>query len=314
MKIFNISLFFIILFLFNICLIAQNLEPYKILPFSVRNEIDSLNYFPHAVGNTWQYQYNDGRIFKEVISKDSLLTDSSKLLLFLGPLSKKRSNDIIWSYRITKNQDSVIQWPYTNDILLYKFPMNTGDKWMLWDSVSQSGYLGYCTGEFDENIFGVVTKRYDIEYHIKFDYSDTTTNFYDWAWSVKIANGFGKIWWGNEVEYYQLMGCIIEGDTIGIITSVEDAINSSNSYELYQNYPNPFNSNTKISFYLPYSEYIQIIIYNLLGQVVQILIKDYLKAGFHSINFKASNLTSGIYYYKLVSKKNSITKKMIYLK
>jgi hypothetical protein len=269
------------------------------------------NYFPHSVGNAWQYAYNDGRIFKEVIVRDSILADSSLFLLILNPLLKK-INQTNWDYWISKNQDSVKR----GRTLLYIFPMNPGDKWMRWDSISQFGIMGHCSREFEINIFGVQTKGHQIDYFSKYEIQDTSTEFYDWAWTEQIADGFGKIWWGNEVEYYQLIGCIIDSLKYGTIMDVEHNISNNNpdEYSLFQNYPNPFNANTQISFYLKNSGYSQLLVYNPLGEIVKVLIKEFILAGFHTVKFDASNYPSGIYFYSFIFKNRSISKKMIYLK
>ena len=82
-------------------------------------------------------------------------------------------------------------------------------------------------------------------------------------------------------------------------------------FKLYQNYPNPFNPKTIISWYSP-SDGIQILkIYDVLGKEVKTLVNEYLKRGFHSINFVADNISSGIYFYKIQSDNYTLTGKMI---
>jgi hypothetical protein len=70
---------------------------------------------------------------------------------------------------------------------------------------------------------------------------------------------------------------------------------------LYQNYPNPFNPVTTITFGLKENSIVSLKIYNILGQVVTELIdNEEMIAGNHTVEFDAENLSSGIYYYKLV--------------
>ncbi len=83
------------------------------------------------------------------------------------------------------------------------------------------------------------------------------------------------------------------------------------SFELYQNYPNPFNPSTTISFYLTQSSRVTLDLFSILGEKVNTLISGNLKPGFHSIDFSADNLSSGVYFYRLNTGYNSITKKMI---
>lgn len=70
-------------------------------------------------------------------------------------------------------------------------------------------------------------------------------------------------------------------------------------YALYQNYPNPFNPATKISFSLQQSAYVTLKVYNVLGQEVASLLNNNFTAGTHSVDFNASDLNSGVYFYKM---------------
>lgn len=100
---------------------------------------------------------------------------------------------------------------------------------------------------------------------------------------------------------------------------VEVSIINADNFELEQNYPNPFNPATTISFNLENDSQVSLIIFDVLGQQVSHLINRELEAGRHSINFNASSLISGVYFYKLRVKNQSGTffeavKKMIFNK
>jgi hypothetical protein len=71
------------------------------------------------------------------------------------------------------------------------------------------------------------------------------------------------------------------------------------SYELFQNYPNPFNPVTIISWQLAVSSPVKLSLYDLLGKEVAILVDEKQAAGFHQLEFDASGLASGVYFYKL---------------
>jgi hypothetical protein len=85
-------------------------------------------------------------------------------------------------------------------------------------------------------------------------------------------------------------------------------------FALEQNYPNPFNPGTKISFNLEKSGLTVLTVYNVLGQKVATPISGFLAAGFHELNFNASDLPTGVYFYKLESGKQLAVKKMMLLK
>ena len=102
--------------------------------------------------------------------------------------------------------------------------------------------------------------------------------------------------------------------SIDSITSITKDIKSPNSYILAQNYPNPFNPTTEISYSLPSASNVKLTVFNTLGQEVRVLEYGFKNAGNYNINFNASNLPSGIYFYKLEAGRFSQVKKMILIK
>jgi hypothetical protein len=87
------------------------------------------------------------------------------------------------------------------------------------------------------------------------------------------------------------------------------------SYSLDQNYPNPFNPSTTIKFQLPKSAHVTLKIYNLLGEEVSSLVDEVKPAGLYSVEFNASHLASGLYFYRLASSDGFVAvKKMLVLK
>lgn len=85
-------------------------------------------------------------------------------------------------------------------------------------------------------------------------------------------------------------------------------------YYLGQNFPNPFNPSTVISFSIPTKEKVELKVFNSLGEEVQTLINKELDAGGHRIEFNASSLASGVYFYRLKTNKFEQTKKLLLLK
>lgn len=85
-------------------------------------------------------------------------------------------------------------------------------------------------------------------------------------------------------------------------------------YHLSQNYPNPFNPKTKIDYELPINGFTALAIYDILGNRISTLVNKEQTAGSHSINFDATNLSSGIYFYTLTSNSYTKTRKMILMK
>ena len=80
---------------------------------------------------------------------------------------------------------------------------------------------------------------------------------------------------------------------------------------LFQNYPNPFRLTTSIEYSLPKLTDIKLQIYNLKGQLVKTLVDAHKPAGYHTIEWNAKDMSSGIYFYKLTTKDKTFIKKMI---
>jgi hypothetical protein len=83
---------------------------------------------------------------------------------------------------------------------------------------------------------------------------------------------------------------------------------------LNQNYPNPFNPSTQIRFTISESQQVSLKIYNLAGQLVATLIDGSISAGTHQTTFSADHLASGIYFYRLITENEIITRQMTFLK
>jgi len=86
------------------------------------------------------------------------------------------------------------------------------------------------------------------------------------------------------------------------------------NYNLSQNYPNPFNPKTLIEFSIPKSGNVKIAVFDILGREVSVLVNDFLTAGSYTVDFDASNFSSGVYFYSLRSGDFTATKKMMLVK
>jgi hypothetical protein len=86
------------------------------------------------------------------------------------------------------------------------------------------------------------------------------------------------------------------------------------TFELAQNYPNPFNPSTIISYQLPVSSEVRLVVYDLLGRELQTLVNTRQDAGRYTASFNAASLASGIYFYRLQAGTFVETRKMILAK
>ncbi len=126
------------------------------------------------------------------------------------------------------------------------------------------------------------------------------------AWTLRISDGaagdtgFLKAWCIT-LTYYTLVG--------GIQT-----VTIPNYYSLAQNYPNPFNPTTKITYTLPKSGNVELKVYDVLGREVATLVNEVKQAGIYTVDFNASSLASGVYFYTMKSADFNAVKKMILVK
>jgi len=98
------------------------------------------------------------------------------------------------------------------------------------------------------------------------------------------------------------------------ITSLGENNTNPVDFKLNQNYPNPFNPSTTISYTLTSESFVTVKVINMLGEEVATLVNDFNQAGEHKVNFNATGLTSGIYFYIIKAGEFSDVKKMTILK
>jgi len=94
----------------------------------------------------------------------------------------------------------------------------------------------------------------------------------------------------------------------------ETGIAEPNSFRLEENYPNPFNPSTTIRFSVPFSSMTTLKVYDISGREVESLVASNLEAGEHEVDFNASHLASGVYFYRLTSGSFTDVKKMMLVK
>lgn len=104
------------------------------------------------------------------------------------------------------------------------------------------------------------------------------------------------------------------GGITGFIPEDEKKKHTPENFSLSQNYPNPFNPRTKISWQSPVNSRQVLKVFDVLGNEVAMLVNEEKEAGYHSIDFNASELPSGVYFYQLKSGNFIETKKMMLLR
>jgi hypothetical protein len=98
------------------------------------------------------------------------------------------------------------------------------------------------------------------------------------------------------------------------VSNLLDEMSVLSEFRLYQNYPNPFNPFTTIDYTVPQTSHVIINVYDVLGNKIQTLVNEFKNPGSYSINFEGSELSSGLYFYRIIANDFVQTKKMLLLK
>jgi hypothetical protein len=138
---------------------------------------------------------------------------------------------------------------------------------------------------------------------------------------VDLAAGFGVVYaedYGDGVWPYaakwEIRGAIIRDTLYGMVLSTPATEPHPTGYSLYQNYPNPFNPSTTIRFGLPHTSPVQLSIFNTLGQRVATLVEGEMEAGYHNVTFYASDLSSGVYFYRMTAGSYIKTRTLLFVR
>lgn len=190
---------------------------------------------------------------------------------------------------------------YTNRYGVYK-STDFGDTWNTVNSEMGDAYAI----KFPNSLTGYIGRNNNIY--------KTINGGVSWVLQTSAETVRGFEMYNSEIGYaYGEAGTIYytnNGGNVGI-TQVSNLVTG---YKLSQNYPNPFNPTTKINFSIPKTGLVQLKIYDMLGREVQTLLNEMKTSGEYSINFNGNSLSSGVYFYKLITNEFVATKKMILVK
>jgi len=280
---------------------------------TAQTEPDPSSFFPSAVGNVWEYRTQNST-YKSEITRDSIGTDNSRFLFYASYFNSKRALHKIDTlnnvYTIHASIDTIL-YHY------YKLDAELGETWKV--RKDPPGTLARVDKIYTANIFGEERCIKEIGYYRPPPPFEDTTITEDAVYEsyTLLVSGIG--------EFYEfdlesgpvrvLQGCIIDGDTLGVITSVKDNNNDilPNDIALFQNYPNPFNPATNIEYAINYPGNVNLTVYDVLGRKVTTLVNEYQSTGTYQVQFsvKDNQLSSGIYLYRLTINNTTRTKKMI---
>jgi len=186
-----------------------------------------------------------------------------------------------------------------NGIYIYKFTKQGTPIWVAWNDSSVTRTI---------TISGITSNRVRAteavpKYESGKEVADYTTAFQ--TDTLVVTNGAAALTLGQRPVFIEPL----------TVTSVEyEGENIPKEFLLYQNYPNPFNPTTTISFSIPHAEHVILKVYDLLGREIGTLVNEELNPGEHSVVFNATELASGVYFYRLTTPTFSQTKSLMVLK
>lgn len=264
---------------------------------------------PKMVSNYW-IEYSPDSAFVTGVIKDSSLTDTLKILSGINTSTKyywrvKAKNSAGWGlFSNVWNFTTVPPVPLVP--VLISPPNNSIDippnVLLDWTAVQfASGYRIQISNDstfntivYDTN--SVITDSLRIRYGIL----NSNSKFY---WKVNAFNISGSGVWSTTWSF-----------TVNLTLLTQVNIEVPNKFTLHQNYPNPFNPSTKIRFEVPKIDVIKLVVYDCLGREVSIPVNQQLNPGTYEVDLHGSNMTSGVYFYKIFTDNYTETKKMVLLK
>jgi hypothetical protein len=235
------------------------------------------------------------------------------------------AGDLIWERKIDTIQVADMEFDKGGNIWL----VGSGTSSNVTARIKYSAAGERTFYKLDEDSFAagnlLVNEDNDI-YYTAHNFQGVYVQKYDWKGDflaeIKISNNYNFLY--NSILAFDPKGDLIvcsdwqEDIFIKKISDLMVDVKENNilptEFSLSQNYPNPFNPTTIIEYSVPSTEYVSLKVYDILGKEVADLINQQMNPGSYEIEFDASQLSSGIYFYKLAFSSKVITKKMAFIK
>ena len=227
----------------------------------------------------------------------------------LAAISPQTFGSTRYLFQSWSNNGDTIQ-NITITALMSTFTVNYKIQFKLISSLTPSGIPATITGG---NVFYDTAAIANLSISpLQVTYNNQTWYFQGWQ-----GSGNGSYTGNNPSPQIQMNNVVIETalwDTIPAIGIRNLNTEVPKVYSLEQNYPNPFNPATRIRFAIPKEGYISMDVYDILGNKVANIYSGLSKAGYYEAQFDASNLASGVYFYKLTANGFNAVKKMLVVK
>ncbi|MDX1373506.1 MAG: T9SS type A sorting domain-containing protein, partial [Nitrososphaeraceae archaeon] len=142
------------------------------------------------------------------------------------------------------------------------------------------------------------------------DPSDPPGPSKNWTFVKGEADGF-QLEYATPLSLDQMEALGMDVSLVGVETSVSEL---PENFTLEQNYPNPFNPNTTIRYSIPQATHVELVVYDVLGNIVKTLVNAEQDAGNYQIGFDASDLGSGVYFYRINTVAYTNVRKLVLMK
>lgn len=211
---------------------------------------------------------------------------------YINVMFKGVSNDVTVKFELLYDVDNNGKFNEDKDIMLVSKPL----------SMNFSGWKEIKI-KLDQDNFKLVS-------HFDDDFSVTEED----AVAVQFEFETGKNYKDSKFESgIALISEIVSKENLSDLNQDKDK-KDTESYFDAKNYPNPFNPNTTISYTLKENASVRLTVYDRLGREVKVLVDESQNAGTHTVEFTASNLPSGIYFYRIKANEKTEVRKMILAK
>ena len=277
-----------------------------------QNSNDSLlSFYPLTIGNKWifdELSISDNvietRQWKLEVLKDTLMPNNK----FYKMISNSLFNNFTFE-RIDTNQLKIYEYNSAMDSTYFE-DVKLDFNQILGDTLNTSFWTIVFESDSATEYFGEtrMSRSYSHQYGFAGygDYYLKNIGLYKYTYAGDFFSSESK-----------LKGALINDELFGdtTLTAVKESdIATVNNFILYQNYPNPFNPTTIISYSIPNSGLVTLKIYDLLGREISTLVNKFQNQGNYRVEFNSSNLSSGVYFYRLKFNGKILTKKFLLLR
>ncbi|MFA5011869.1 MAG: T9SS type A sorting domain-containing protein [Ignavibacteria bacterium] len=253
---------------------------------------------------SWLSDFDNGKVFNSTnlgqvwVSDDGLTWTASGLPLEVSGDPREITNTVNhFSYWVVSTEDS----PMPVALSSFSSVVSNRNIKLNWVTDNEQNNAGFqiqrsaFSGQSTEwQSVGFVNGNGTKSTPTNYSFEDKNLNTGKYKYRLKQVDNNGNF------EYFELSG--------------EVEVGVPKKYDISQNYPNPFNPVTKINFDLPENGLVNIRLYDMLGREVAVIVNEVRNAGYHTVQFDASKLSSGIYFYKMSAGKFNGIKKMAVIK